>query len=295
MAKEIREYRGIRDLVAAELIVDTEDELSYGEPFYIAGTSQLERTTSSSSEAHYYDNMAAIVIDSKGSDEVTCSVSAIPFDVLAKLTGQTYDEDTATLIEGESTRPYFAIGYITKDTDGNEVYVWRFKVKCSIPDETHSTENDGTDANGQEITFTGVSTIHKFSYTGKEATAINHRASGIVSEEDFFSQVTTVDDIHGFTEPSLTVSPTTLSVAVGDTAEIKATVLPSVYKNQIKWARGGKSTTDVFTMSGAGTARKVTGASAGTGEVTAIVTIGGKTYHAECEVTVTEKSATVES
>lgn len=204
--KIIKEYRGIRDLIAAELLVDTLSELIYDTPFPIAGIAELTRTTENSSESHYYDNIAAIVIDSVGADEVTCNCSAIPLDVLAKLTGQYYDADTNTFVECTSTKKYFAIGYVTEDTDGNEVYVWRHKVKCSIPDSTHTTKNDGTDANGQEITFTGISTVHKFEKTGASAKAVNHEASrGIIPETDFFAIPQTIDTISAV-EPETPVS-----------------------------------------------------------------------------------------
>lgn len=194
--KVIEEYRGIRDLVAAILLTDTSEELTYDTVFPVAGIAELTRTTENSSEAHYYDNVAAIVIDSVGSDEVTCSCSAIPLDVLAKLTGQYYDAATNTFVEGEAQCPYVAIGYITEDTSGNEVYVWRHKVKCSIPDSTHTTKNDGTDANGQEITFTGINTIHKFTKTGKTARAINHKAIGdLITETDFFAAPQDIDTL----------------------------------------------------------------------------------------------------
>lgn len=196
--KIIKEYRGVRDLVAAELLTDTVSELTYDTPFAIAGIAELSKTTESGSETHYYDNVAAVVIDSVGADEVTCSTSAIPLDVLAKLTGQTYNEATNTFIEGEGIKKYFAIGYITEDTDGNEIYVWRHKVKCSIPDSTHSTKDDGTDANGQEIVFTGINTIHKFTNAGgKTAKAINHEhaADDFVTEEAFFATVQDIDKL----------------------------------------------------------------------------------------------------
>ena len=194
--KIITEYRGVRDLVAAELLTDTATELTYGTPFPVAGLAELSRTTENSSETHYYDNVAAIVIDSVGADEVTCSASAIPLDVLSKLTGQYYDEATGTLVEGEANRKYFAIGYITEDTSGQEVFVWRHKVKCSIPDSTHSTKNDGTDASGQEIVFTGIHTIHKFETTGKTAKAINHKKSELITETDFFKEVCDIDKLN---------------------------------------------------------------------------------------------------
>lgn len=195
MEKRIEEYRGIRDLVAAELLTDTGTEITYGEVFPIAGIAELSRTTENSSETHYYDNIAAIVIDSVGADEVTCSCSAIPLDILSKLTGQYFDEETGTLVEGEANRKYFAIGYITENTSGQEVFVWRHKVKCSIPDSTHTTKNDGTDANGQELVFTGINTTHKFEKTGKTAKAINHIKSDLVSEADFFKNVMDIDKL----------------------------------------------------------------------------------------------------
>lgn len=173
---EITEYRGIEGLVCAEVLKDdneTEGGYVTGDVFSIAGIAELSRTTESSNETHYYDNMPAIVISSTGSDEVTITCSAIPFDVLAKITGQSYDETTGSLIEGAREIKYFAIGYKTKKTNGDEVYVWRYKGTFNIPDTTHATEDDGTDGNGQEITYTGISTTHKFTKTGKGAKAIN--------------------------------------------------------------------------------------------------------------------------
>lgn len=197
---DIQEYRGIRGLVAAEVTKDdNEAEGGYvtGTPFAIAGVAELSRTTETSSEPHYYDNQPAVVIDSTGSDEVTISCSAIPFDVLAKITGQTYDQQLGAFIEGERASKYFAIGYITEKTDGTEIFVWRLKGKFNVPDSTHTTKNDGTDANGQEITFTGINTSHKFTKNGKTAKAINVDTSvnKTVNEATFFGTVQTPDTI----------------------------------------------------------------------------------------------------
>lgn len=196
---KIKEYRGIRGLVAAELLTDDEEKYECGTPFKVAGTSELSRETESSSESHYYDNVPAIIIDSVGADTVTCAVSAISLENLAKLTGQYYDETTGMFVEGERKSKYFAIGYITDDTDGEEVYVWRLKVKCAIPSSTHTTKTDGTDANGQEIVFTGVNTQHKFTaIEGKTAKAVNVEMAKKLTtytEEDFFAKVQTPDDV----------------------------------------------------------------------------------------------------
>lgn len=168
--EKIYEYRGIRGLVAAEVLNDDSDGMEFGAPFPIAGVSELGKTTETSSEPHYYDNVPAIVIDSVGADEVSMSTSAIPFSTLAKVTGQFYDEAKGMFVEGERESKYFALGYITKRTDGVEVFVWRLKGTFNIPDSTHATENDGTDANGQELVFTGINTTHKFDLTANGVT-----------------------------------------------------------------------------------------------------------------------------
>lgn len=196
MAKEIWEWRGVENLVAAEVLKDDVDTYECGEYFDIAGVAELGRTTENSSETKYYDNVPALVIDSTGADTVTISVSGIPLDVVAKITGQHYDENLGVLIEGERDAKYFAIGYKTKKTNGQEVYVTRFKGKFSIPDSTHSTQTSGTESNGQELVFTGISTTHKFTKTGKSAKAINvDVALDKADVSTFFDAVTTIDTL----------------------------------------------------------------------------------------------------
>lgn len=190
------EYRGIRDVVCAEVTTDTATAFETGTPFSMIWASELSRETENSSESHYYDNVPAIVIDSTGADTVTITGSAIPFDVYAKITGQYFDETTGMLVEGERESKYYAIGYVTEDTDGEEVYVWRLKGKFGVPSETHATKNDSTDANGQEVTYTGINTVHKFTKTTKSAKAVNVYASKYAAgEAKFFETVQTPDTV----------------------------------------------------------------------------------------------------
>ncbi len=193
---KIVDYRGIRGLVAAELLTDDADGITYGEPFAVAGVSNLSKTTETSSAKKYYDNVPAIVIQANGGDEVGIEASAIPEDVLAKIMGEFYDEATGMYVEGEPTAKYFAIGYITEKTDGTEMYVWRLKGQFSYPEVEHATKDDGTDSTGNSITYTGVNTQHKFDKTGKTAKAINVAAAKYTAgEAKFFETVQTPDTV----------------------------------------------------------------------------------------------------
>lgn len=199
---KIFEYRGVEGLVYAEVTKDN-NNTGTGEGYVtgtvkpLAGVAEIGKSTDSSSEPHYYDNIPAVVIQSTGADTVTISASAIPLDTLAEITGQTYDSTTGTFIEEERQQKYFAIGYQTKTTDGEIIYVWRLKGSFNIPDQTNQTENEGTDANGQELVYTGISTTHKFTKTSKPAKAVNvNTALDLVANiDDFFDSVQTPDTI----------------------------------------------------------------------------------------------------
>ena len=200
---KIVEYRGARDLVCALLTEDSAEHLTYGSVFEIAGLNKVSKTVETASETKHYNNIPAIVINSEGADTVTLDVSAIPYDVYAKITGQFYDDGTGMLVEGAGgEKPYCAIGYITEDTDGNEVYVWRNKGTFSLPGEDHPTKDNATTANGQQLVFTGINTTHKFTALENEKkqtckavileTAKDHTT---LTETTFFADVQDPDKI----------------------------------------------------------------------------------------------------
>lgn len=200
---EIVEYRGIEGLVYAELTSDNAELIEYGAVKPLAGVANLSKTTESSAEPHYYDNVPAVVVSSTGADEVTISASAIDLETVADITGQFYDAATGMFVEGERDPKYFAIGYKTKKTNGEYVYVWRLKGTFSIPDAEHATEDDGTDATGQELVFTGINTSHKFSKladgnhpNGRTAKAVNvDLGKDLADVTTFFDEVTTPDTL----------------------------------------------------------------------------------------------------
>ena len=98
MAKKIYEYRGVSDAVYAEVTADG-DTFTTGEVKDFTGVSEIAKSTDSSNEPHYYDNIPAVIVSSTGSDELTINASAIPLDILAEITGQYYDETTGMMVE----------------------------------------------------------------------------------------------------------------------------------------------------------------------------------------------------
>lgn len=197
------EYRGCRNLVYAEVTTD-DNEVSGG---YVTGNvkilapvAEISKTVETSSESHYYDNIAAINVDSEGSDTVTFTI-AIPTDeVLAEISGRVYDQTKKAIIEAPRKNKYFAVGYIIGEVgEGEEEsYVWRYKGSFNIPDETSATKDKSTTANNMSLTFTGIYTTHNFTNgggTGIKAPvkAMKVEPSATITEAVFFDEVYTPD------------------------------------------------------------------------------------------------------
>ncbi len=277
------EYRGVENAVYAEVTADDANNYTTGPVKPLVGLSEVGKTTDSANEAHYYDNIPAIVVSSTGADEITLNTSGIPFDVLAEITGQYYDETSGLMVEQERTPKYFALGYLTNKTDGTEVLVWRLKGTFTIPELTSATKNDGTDANGQSMTYTGISTAHKFAATGKPAKAVNvdTAVNTTMTASTFFSQVQTPDSISGSTVhvTGVGVVPSALELTVGEEVAIRAEVSPANATN--KAVTFTTSAEAVATVTEAGVVKGIA-----TGSATITATTADGNYTDTCTVTV---------
>lgn len=190
---EYREFRGVEGLVVAKILIDTTEAFETDTPREFAGVRNIEKTKETASETKYYDNIPAIVLTSEGPDEIkmVCSVADLEQD--AYLEGKIYDEATGTFIDGDTEQNYYAIGYKTKDTKGNYRYVWRYKGTLAKGAETHITEDNGTESNGVEWTYTGIKTTHKFTKGGNCKGIVVDESKGLADLTGFFETVTTPD------------------------------------------------------------------------------------------------------
>ncbi len=282
---QIYEYRGVSDLVYAEVTKDDNEGYTTGTVKPLAGVAEISKATDSTNEAHFYDNIPAVIVSSTGADEITITASAIPLDTLADITGQGYDAETGTFIECERTPKYFAIGYKTKDTSGRVYYVWRNKGSFNIPDQTNTTENDGTDANGQEIVFTGISTTYKFQKNGKPAKAVTvNTALGLTDVTNFFGSVQTPDTIVASDPtPEVVINHSNIAINEGESFQLSATTNPA--GETVTWSSSAGTKASVDSTG------KVSGLEAGSATITASVTVGGVTKTDTCAVTVNEVTA----
>lgn len=198
MAQYVDEFRGTDNLVYAEVLSDNNEGYTTGAVSILAPVAEISKTVETASDTKYYDNKPALTINAEGADTITLTVPALDLATLAAITGKTYDSELGAFFDGERTPKYFALGYRLRLTDGTYRYVWRLKGSFGIPDETSQTENAGTDSNNQQLTFTGIMTMHQFTATGssEKAVVIDERDSDM-DLSTFFDVVQTPDNLGG--------------------------------------------------------------------------------------------------
>lgn len=200
MALKFEEYRGIRQLVIAEMTETVNDDgtvtETYGAVQPLSGVQSVGGEVNEASETHYYDDMSAIVVDSEGDDVYTIVVSIPAKKTRALIEGITYDEATGALISTPKVKKYFAMGFIAAKLNGNDEYNWILKGKFSGGGRTHNTKNSGTEATNMTYTFTSIHTATAFTVGGKEignAKYLSVDDDGKADLSTFFNEVTTPD------------------------------------------------------------------------------------------------------
>ena len=215
MGQYVDEFRGTDNLVYAEVLTDnntTGEGYTTGTVKVLAPVAEISKTVETASDTKYYDNKPALTINAEGADTITLTVPALDLATLAEITGKQIDSTTGAFMDGERNPKYFALGYRLRLTDGTYRYVWRYKGSFGIPDETAQTENAGTDSNNQQLTYTGIQTLHIFTKpnASQKALVVDER-DGLADLEDFFDDVVTCDTLQAKAaseeEPAVTTTP----------------------------------------------------------------------------------------
>ena len=203
MAQYVDEFRGTDHLVYAEVLTDNNESgegYTTGAVAILAPVAEISKTVETSSDTKYYDNKPALTINAEGADTITLTVPALDLKTLADITGKGYNTTTGAFTDGERMPKYFALGYRLRLTDGTYRYVWRYKGSFAIPDETSQTENASTDSNNQQLTYTGIQTMHQFTNSlpnpnsSQKALVVDER-DGLANLSTFFDTVTTCDTL----------------------------------------------------------------------------------------------------
>jgi phi13 family phage major tail protein len=119
-------------------------------------------------DTQYADNQPFDVMTSEGPTNLSVNVTGIPIAILDELLGKVFDVASGREYDagGGATPPEIALGWRSLKSNGKYKYVWYLKGRFSPPKEEAATKTDKAEPKPQELLFTAIKTIHKFTLSG---------------------------------------------------------------------------------------------------------------------------------
>lgn len=145
---------GLRNLYKARITIGNDGTETYGVPTRLAKAISAEMSIETAEESLYADDGVDAVAKEFVSGEIKLGVNDLLPEDLAELLGQTQDSDDVIYASGDDEAPYFAIGFQAKKADGQYKYIWLYKVKFAVPEESYKTKGKEIEFSTPEITGT---------------------------------------------------------------------------------------------------------------------------------------------
>lgn len=154
----MNEYRGVRMVCGAD-VTEGDDGYVGGKWKRLFGAQGVVVTPNESSETHYYDNRAAIQIDTEGAIDVAMTVSIPELKTKAWLEGKTITAK-GMYVGTPKKGGYKAVCFIGEKDDGTEELNIFYKGKFTGGETTHNTKDDGTEATNTTYNFGSIFTAN---------------------------------------------------------------------------------------------------------------------------------------
>lgn len=133
---------GLRDLYIAKVTEGEGGVETYGAPRRLAKAITVEMTTEVAEATLYADDGVDQIEKEFVKGEISINANDIANEDAAELLGQQQDDDMVVYAGEGDDPPYFAVGFRARKSGGKYRYIWLYKTKFKIPDETFETKGD---------------------------------------------------------------------------------------------------------------------------------------------------------
>lgn len=191
---EYKSRVGLDSLYVAEVTQDDASGYAAGTPEWFAPAAEASIAPAVNRQTQYADDQPYDTFSSEGESTIQLTVTGIPLEMLAKVTGRVFDATTGRMYDNGGTPPEYALMFRSKKSNGNYRYYSYVKGKFDMPGEEAASQTDSPDPKTTQITFTAVKSIYKF-----DLGDINDGVKRVVGDDDtdafsstgWFSQVQT--------------------------------------------------------------------------------------------------------
>lgn len=177
---EYKSKIGLSSLYVAEVTQD--DALGYaaGTPEYLAPAAEASQEPTTSFEIQYADDQPYDVMTSEGDTKINLTVTGMPIEMLAKITGRVFDPTTGRMFDNAGVAPYFALSFRSLKSNGKYRYYQYLKGKFDMPKEETATKGEKPEPKTLQLTFTAIKTVYKFDLGGGVFDSVKR----VVGDED---------------------------------------------------------------------------------------------------------------
>lgn len=157
---------GLKNVVIAPLIEDTEATLTYGDLQLMAGAIEASITPENADpDVQYADDNEFDVLYPDPELAFKTKMADIPLVIQEMIFGNKIDDNGVLVRTASDKPPYFAVGFKSEKTDKSYRYVWLYKVRAKPVTESYATK-EGTTVTRQtgEIEWTAIKRTHDARY-----------------------------------------------------------------------------------------------------------------------------------
>ena len=157
---------GLKNVVFAPLLTDTEEGHSYGDLQLVAGAIEATVTPDNKDpDILYADDIEFDTLYADPKISFKLKMADIPLTIQEMFFANTIDDNGVLIRTAQDKPPYFAIGFKSEKSDGKFRYVWLYKVRAKPLEEKFATkEGDKVTRQNPEVEFTAVKRTHDGRY-----------------------------------------------------------------------------------------------------------------------------------
>ena len=157
---------GFENMVIAELLEDTEDELKYDDLQLVAGAIDASITPENADpEVQYADDIEFDVLYPDPELSFKTKTADIPLLIQEKINGNRIDDNGVLIRTAGDKPPYFAVGFMAEKSNHMFRFIWLFKVRAKPVTENYQTKEGGTVTRQTgEVEWTAIKRTHDGQY-----------------------------------------------------------------------------------------------------------------------------------
>ena len=157
---------GLKNVVLAPLLTDTDEGHTYGDLQLVAGAIEASVTPDNADpEVQFADDIEFDTLYPDPEISFKLKMADIPLIIQEKIFANAIDDNGVLIRTAQDKPPYFAIGFKSEKSDGKFRYVWLYKVRAKPVTENFATK-EGKTINRQtpEVEFTAIKRTHDGRY-----------------------------------------------------------------------------------------------------------------------------------